>query len=310
VWTTPLQIVAVDRLLPAAFGQWWNLPGPGAALRWLLAFVLVVLPASFMGATLPVLCRALTRDEKSIGKVFGALYGINTIGAVLGVLAAGYWLILYLGVVSTIRIGCLLNLVAGFGALALSVALGEGKVGIETPEKAGPLAKKKRSSSPLPFPTLIVMVIFCSGFTALAYEILWIRYFVFFLGSNILSFSMVLGTLLLALGIGSLGFGWLVRSRKVHLTALGWIQLALGPIAGLTVLLFLRAETVIGLLEKTGSSGDLLSSLAGRSLLTAVVLFLPGLLMGAVLPAATGVLSSGSRTCAFWSAGSMTAAIS
>ena len=86
----------------------------------------------------------------------------------------------------------------------------------------------------------------------MAYEIAWFRTFVFILDSNILSFSTVLGALLLALGIGSISFPWLVRDRTRHIEAFAWIEIGLGLSAGMTVLLFLRFDLVVALVQSLG----------------------------------------------------------
>ena len=64
-----------------------------AVARFLMAFLLIVAPTILMGATLPVLARFVVRDLASLGAQLSTLYAINTIGAVGGALAAGFWLI-------------------------------------------------------------------------------------------------------------------------------------------------------------------------------------------------------------------------
>ncbi len=293
VWTSPAQVALVDRLLPAVAGELWIGPLSGGVLRWAAAFLMVVLPTSVMGATLPLLCQALTSDRRLIGKVFGGLYGANTLGAVVGVFAAGYWLILRFGVVGTIRVGCGLGLVAAIGALATSFFTGEHK---RVAKPATRTPQGNDGNGDVIIPGWLLAVVLCSGFASMAYEIAWFRTFVFILDSNILSFSMVLGTLLLALGIGSVSFPWVVRDRARHLEAFGWIELGLGCTAGMTVLLFLRFDLVVGWVQSVGLWPDAFASLAGRSALTVAVLLFPGLCMGAALPAVTGVLRDHRRS--------------
>jgi len=55
------------------------------ATRLIAAFVVLVVPATAMGATLPVLAGAVGR-ARSFGGVLGRLYGFNTLGAVAGVM--------------------------------------------------------------------------------------------------------------------------------------------------------------------------------------------------------------------------------
>ena len=58
------------------------------AVRFACAFVVLAVPATAMGATLPVLVGALASRQGSFGTVLGRFYGWNTLGAVVGVVAA------------------------------------------------------------------------------------------------------------------------------------------------------------------------------------------------------------------------------
>ncbi|RJP34413.1 MAG: hypothetical protein C4547_10825 [Phycisphaerales bacterium] len=68
------------------------------ACRVALAFAVLVLPTFFMGGTLPLLVRFLVRGPADLGERLSGLYAVNTFGAVLGTLAAGFVLLPRLGV--------------------------------------------------------------------------------------------------------------------------------------------------------------------------------------------------------------------
>ena len=74
----------------------YNLFGSSASVyvvfRFMLAFVLVMVPTIFMGATLPVLARFLVKQKASIGVKLSTLYSVNTFGAVSGVLLTVFFL--------------------------------------------------------------------------------------------------------------------------------------------------------------------------------------------------------------------------
>src|SRR5689334_17125521 len=62
-------------------------------LRWFVALAIVIVPTTAMGATLPILTRALrdgTGAERRERKL-GALYAANTCGGAGGALLAAYW---------------------------------------------------------------------------------------------------------------------------------------------------------------------------------------------------------------------------
>ena len=66
----------------------WRIGAPVNALRFGVAFALLVVPATAMGATLPVLVGALCQAGDRFGTALGRLYGWNTLGAVAGVLGS------------------------------------------------------------------------------------------------------------------------------------------------------------------------------------------------------------------------------
>lgn len=89
-------------------------------LRLLIAFVLLLVPSTAMGATLPILVRSLSNSDRSFGCVLGQLYGWNTLGAVFGVLSAEAFLIEMLGIRGTSLAAGALNACAALGAAALA----------------------------------------------------------------------------------------------------------------------------------------------------------------------------------------------
>lgn len=283
VVTSPAQVGLADRMFPTVARAHALAPAVGGVVRWAVAFSLVVLPTALMGATLPILSRALARTSGQLGRAFGSLYGVNTLGAVSGVVAAGFWLIRDLGVTATLYAGCVLGLTAAVGGVALHLIWA-------APPPGRPARDAVAEGRHAPLPWALLMVVFGSGFTVLACEIAWIRALVFVLDSNVLSFATVLGALLLAMGLGSVAMPWVVRRRGLHLAALGWSQVVLGGLSGLTVLALAHLDVVETAVAATTGIDEPLATLAGRAVVTVAVLFGPGVLMGAALPAATGAI--------------------
>src|SRR5436853_2415538 len=85
--------------------------------RFVISFVLLLIPTTFMGATLPILSQYLVRSKAFIGKTVGALYAINTFGAVLGAAITGFMFLPLLGKASSNQVAVVTNLV--LGALAV-----------------------------------------------------------------------------------------------------------------------------------------------------------------------------------------------
>ncbi len=82
-------------------------------------FVLLLLPTSLMGATLPMLVTYCVKTYRSIGSSIGLLYFINTIGAAIGAGITGFVWFYYFGLTATIQTAAVLNLLVAAGAWLL-----------------------------------------------------------------------------------------------------------------------------------------------------------------------------------------------
>jgi predicted membrane-bound spermidine synthase len=84
-------------------------------------FLLILLPTTLMGATLPMLVAHLFRRSANVGVSIGGLYLVNTLGAAAGALATGIVLFIYLTLDQAIYIAVCCNLmVATLTFLGLS----------------------------------------------------------------------------------------------------------------------------------------------------------------------------------------------
>jgi predicted membrane-bound spermidine synthase len=73
-------------------------------------FVLLLVPTSLMGATLPVLVAHVTRVWGNVGKSIGLLYQVNTFGAAFGVAVVGFVWFLFFELDTAIRVAAALNI--------------------------------------------------------------------------------------------------------------------------------------------------------------------------------------------------------
>ncbi len=161
------------------------------AARLVLAFILLCIPTTLMGATLPVVVGALSRSEQNYGRALGLLYGWNTMGAVAGSLAGEIVLIRALGIRGT-------GVVAGcFSGAAALIAL-TGVAEIPPPGLRPPSPRVAgRGLSLLAAAAL-------SGFALLALEVIWFRFLVLFIFATSLAFAIMLAIVLLGISLGAL----------------------------------------------------------------------------------------------------------
>ncbi|MFQ5961857.1 MAG: fused MFS/spermidine synthase, partial [Candidatus Methylomirabilales bacterium] len=93
--------------------------------QFLLVFLILVVPTTLMGGTLPILSRYFVRGEREIGYGVGAIYALNTAGAVVGTIGAGFLLLPVMGVGDTIWLTATLNVGIGLLSVAFSRRLPE-----------------------------------------------------------------------------------------------------------------------------------------------------------------------------------------
>jgi len=70
--------------------------------KFVIAFATLLLPTFLMGATLPILSKYFVHHNEDVAKNVGFLYGLNTLGAVLGVLFSGFIALQAFGVWQTV----------------------------------------------------------------------------------------------------------------------------------------------------------------------------------------------------------------
>ncbi|HIJ66112.1 MAG TPA: fused MFS/spermidine synthase, partial [Candidatus Hydrogenedentes bacterium] len=172
------------------------------ALRAALAAAFLILPVVLMGATLPLVAKFVTVDARARGLRVGALYSINTFGAVVGCAAAGFFLLPALGYTRATLVG-----VAANGAVGgLAIVLSRRSAAAAHPESRSDerLAEAEPRAATAPRVAALVLLTFAvSGFCALALEVLWTRLLVtVFLGTTY-AFTTMLTTLLCGIALGS-----------------------------------------------------------------------------------------------------------
>jgi predicted membrane-bound spermidine synthase len=209
-------------LLAPFLGPLLEQPALLNALRLGLAFTLLVVPATAMGATLPLLVQALEARTGSFGAALGRLYGWNTLGAMLGAVAGEAFLVAPLGVRGTALVAAGCNLVAGAGALAIGRSIaGAREQTREEPPRGAVRDGRVR---------LALAAAFLAGLALLALEVVWFRFLHLFVRSSSLAFSLLLATVLAGIGAGGLvGGAWLRRDAHAWRHA-SWLSCGAGAL--------------------------------------------------------------------------------
>jgi spermidine synthase len=159
-----------------------------------LSLLILLIPTSMMGATLPLLVRHAVFEEYQIGSRIGVLYGVNTAGAVLGSLLAAFLLLPALGLRATIQAAAGLNLLIFLAAWAVSRSAGFPEEVASVPVDKDPIGARG---------VWVLPAMLVSGAISFSYEVIWFRLLVHLLGSSVQSFATMLGSFLTGVALGS-----------------------------------------------------------------------------------------------------------
>jgi len=228
----------------------------------LLSCALILPQSILLGATFPLMSAGLVRARPAAsGESLAMLYFANSLGAAAGVLASGFVLIAWVGLPGTLRTAGVINLCLAGAVWVLA-----------RPAHHAPVTARAGGRAAVP---LLLAVAFFTGLASFVYEISWIRMLSLVLGASTHSFELMLSTFILGLALGGLA----VRRRADRMSrparALGWIQLAMGVLALLTLPLYHLSFDLMALLMQglaRTEVGYLLFNLAGQGIAAFIML--------------------------------------
>lgn len=179
----------------------------------------ILLPwCTLMGATVPVAMQAIGQTiPKESRRSFSYLYTANVCGAVAGTIIPLFLIELF-GFRGTLRIGALCNAFIAISAFTLSRSLPRQKAedSAETSATSWTLGSNNKS---------LLALLFLSGLTSMAMEVVWVRCYTPYFGTMVYAFASILGIYLLATLLGSVIYRrW--SERSMHESPVVWSLLA------------------------------------------------------------------------------------
>lgn len=279
------------RALPPLYGV---LPGAAVeAIVFLLASLLLFLPALLMGGLFPVAGAIVIGAGGSISAGLGRLYAIETLGSATGGLAAGFLLLGTLGQRNTLALAAAIDI-----ALAIALLLPGGRAGrpggeptieeeARPPDSGAPGGTAAREFA--------FAATFACGFALLALQVLWIRMFRVYLTNTSYTFALISSLVVLGLFAGSATY----RRRGPRITDHGasmlrvLLLLELAAAAGLLFLLHLPRVFLFPLQALLADPWVRTFLLPGA--VSLVVVFPPALFSGYAFPLACRMASGGRR---------------
>ena len=318
-------LIDVSRAIYIALGGQQSLGLVGATIvRLFLATLVLGLPTFLMGGTLPAAARtvALARDDSR--RSIGLIYGVNTIGAVVGAVLSTFVLLEALGTRSTLWSACALNVATGLSAIFLASRLPRAVAAPPTGESLMPTATSKQerkgrtqrmaaqqsavqssaqsaANSPAATRTtdashdlLLYLAACLVGFAFFLMELVWYRMLTPILGGTTFTFGLILAVALAGIGIGGAMYPRLFSRRRPTLYDLALscgaealalaIPFALGDRLAVLTLVLLD-------LSWFGFPGQVL----GWTVITAIVIFPAAVVSGLQFPLLIALLGEGEK---------------
>ena len=252
------------------------------ALKGLLSAVLLLGPTILMGGTLPLLAAWLQKFYSDPGRRSARFYSVNSLGAVLGSALAGFWLVQTFGMIRTLQVAALTNLIIGVLAMML------GRKGFEeVVSNAEPVATT--GEPPMVDPGTLRragLIVALTGGVSMGLEVLASRSSGLIFGPSLQSFAVVLIAFILGIGVGS---AWIASPRRGKQASERMVVIFLCIAAAWVAVLVFKIELWVECYRwaRTGLArtpvGYIYHELfsAGAAL---VILGFPAALIGAVLP--------------------------
>lgn len=250
-----------------------------------ILFIVMLIPSTFMGLTLPLLSKSFSAQGLDITRSIGSLYSINTFGACVGAFLTTFIILPLFGFDKGFLVASGLNLFVGLVTLLMIFFIKK--------SNQGPVAEVDTVSVEMNWNTSFIgwlPLYFLSGFIAIALEIIWFRLCGNIIKSDSYTYGMILSFYLLGLALGGIVGTWLSKKGDARLYFLG-LQ-ALVPMLAIGLLVFflvLASErfNVLGLythLQNYDTSFSVRNLVILYGFVPFVLILVPTMVMGATFP--------------------------
>ncbi len=273
-------------------------------VRFVISFTLLLVPTTFMGATLPLLSQFLVKSPQGLSRTAGTLYAINTLGAVFGAAGAGFILLPTLGRVWSNATAVIANISLGLLALALAfrerskessaptTTVPDEATNSPTPakktsdtESTGAQTSDSESDQSSAFTIRAAVAIFgITGGAAMATQIGWTRALTLALGSSTYAFSLIVSIFILGLALGGAWGARYAQRAKDPAASLGQIMALIGVLNMALVTLLGWAPLLFFWLISVGSQWGFGTLMLIEALGVGAFLIVPTFLMGSIMP--------------------------
>jgi spermidine synthase len=285
------------RLIDYFYAFIWEQFHPGfysfSLWRFVLSCLVLLVPTTLMGATLPVLSAALLRSPDNKQTAVTRLYTCNLIGAIIGTVVAGFFLLPIFGVRLTIYTAAAINLMVGLAAIlidrldekspAQERAIEQAIVRVEEDERIDAAIKLELTTQHEGSTRFWLLCAAISGFVTISTQVAWTRVLTMIIGSSTYAFSIVVALFLLGLAAGAYS---VARKKIAANLPRSIMNVEIGIAVTLLVSIWMTNATP-NLLIELGTRLEIsswLGLLMLQMLIAALLILFPAILMGMVMP--------------------------
>lgn len=197
-----VNFLIIGNVIPAMYGTFQN-HNIADLIFFIFTFILLFIPAFFMGGVIPIVSKIAISENKNISKKLGRIYALETLGSSLGGLITGFVLLGMFGQKQTIFIAVMLNLLV---AVSLFLSKKFNNILKVIPEKK---SKKSIGANSVTSGKIAKLSMFFIGFSMLGLQIIWMRIFKTYFTNTSYTFTIITTFVILGLSIGS----WLYMKK-------------------------------------------------------------------------------------------------
>ncbi len=257
----------------------------GSAVRVLLSALVFAVPTLAMGGTLPAVARAVEEEGDRGRRLVALLYGVNTLGAVVGCALSTFLLFEVFGTRLTLWLACLVN------GLVAVMARAAGRSMSPRPVREGGAPEPAREAEA---PTWLALAAAAgSGFAFCLMELVWYRMLAPLLGGSVFTFGLILAVALFGIGVGGLAYSLLHGRRPATVRGFAWTCLLEAAFMAIPYALGDRIAVMTLALRPLGTAFGFGMQVLSWSVVVAVVVLPPALISGFQFPLLIGLLGEG-----------------
>ncbi len=259
-------------------------------IKFILSALLLIIPTTLMGATLPILSKTLARGTSTFAWDIGGLYTVNTLGAVTGAVLTAFVFIPSFGLSAILYGAGILNFIIGISAILAGRSVSRESLEAAEPLRAPPLSTSKREMAdkglPRGFNALILWGFALSGFTGLCYEVVWTRVLGFMLTGTVYAFAVVLAVFLTGIATGSFVLSLFldkIKSRSTVIYIFSIVEILIGLTSIALIILYDKLPSM-GFYSSLTTTPDWAKFVYLNFFTAFITLFIPTFLFGATFP--------------------------